>query len=48
MLKESPQIAGIATPGMPTGSPGMEGPNPRSYSIVAFKADGSTSEYARR
>jgi hypothetical protein len=48
MLKESPDIAGIAVPGMPIGSPGMEGPNPRSYSILAFKADGSTYEYARR
>jgi len=48
LLKESPQIAGIAVPGMPMGSPGMEGPNPRSYSIVAFKADGSTYEFARR
>jgi hypothetical protein len=48
LLKEQPAIAGIAVPGMPIGSPGMEGPNPRSYSIVAFKADGSTYEYARR
>lgn len=48
MLKEQPKIAGIAVPGMPIGSPGMEGPNPRPYSIVAFKADGSTYEFARR
>ena len=48
MLKEAPEIVGIAVPGMPIGSPGMEGPNPRSYSIVAFKADGSTYEFARR
>ena len=48
MLKERPNIAGIAVPGMPIGSPGMEGPNPRSYSIIAFRADGSTYEYARR
>jgi hypothetical protein len=48
MLKEAPEIVGIAVPGMPIGSPGMEGPNPRSYSILAFKADGSTYEYARR
>ena len=33
MLKEAPAIAGIAVPGMPIGLPGMEGPNPRSYSI---------------
>jgi hypothetical protein len=48
MLKEQPKIAGIAVPGMPIGSPGMEGPNPRPYSIVAFKADGTTYEFARR
>jgi hypothetical protein len=48
MLKERPEIAGIAVPGMPVGSPGMEGPNPRPYSIVAFKADGTTYEFARR
>jgi hypothetical protein len=33
---------------MPIGSPGMEGPNPRSYSIIAFRADGTTYEFARR
>jgi len=48
MLKEKPNIVGIAVPGMPMGSPGMEGPNPRSYSIIAFRADGTTYEYARR
>ncbi len=48
MLKERPAIAGIAVPGMPMGSPGMEGPNPQRYTIVAFQADGTTSEYARR
>ena len=48
MLKERPKIAGIAVPGMPIGSPGMEGPNPRPYSIIAFQTDGKTSEYARR
>ena len=48
LLKEQPKIAGIATPGMPVGSPGMEGPGARSYSIVAFRADGTTYEFARR
>lgn len=48
MLKEKPKIAGIAVPGMPIGSPGMEGPTPRSYSIIAFRSDGTTYEYARR
>jgi len=48
LLRETPTVVGIAVPGMPIGSPGMEGPNPRSYSIIAFKADGSTYEFARR
>lgn len=49
LLKEQPAgVLGIAVPGMPIGSPGMEGPNPRPYSIVAFKADGTTYEFARR
>jgi hypothetical protein len=48
LLKEQPKIVGIAAPGMPMGSPGMEGPNPQPYSIVAFNADGTTYEFARR
>jgi hypothetical protein len=48
LLKEKPNVVGIAVPGMPIGSPGMEGPNPRSYSIIAFRSDGTTYEYARR
>lgn len=28
LLKERPDVVGIAVPGMPVGSPGMEGPNP--------------------
>jgi hypothetical protein len=48
LVRERPRIAGIAVPGMPVGSPGMEGPYVESYSIVAFKADGTTYEFARR
>ena len=48
LLKDQPGIVGIAVPGMPMGSPGMEGPNPQPYSIVAFRADGTTYEFARR
>jgi hypothetical protein len=48
MLKEAPAIVGLSVPNMPVGSPGMEGPNPQPYPIVAFKADGSVYEYARR
>ncbi len=48
LLKERPAIAGLAVPGMPTGSPGMEVPGQPAdkYDVVAFKADGSTEVYA--
>jgi hypothetical protein len=48
LLRERPKIAGIAAPGMPLGSPGMESPNPQPYVIVAFRADGTVYEFARR
>ena len=49
LLKEAPAtVVGLSAPNMPVGSPGMEGPNAKPYSIVAFKADGSTYEYAKR
>lgn len=41
-------VAGLAVPGMPVGAPGMEGPNPQPYQVVAFTADGGTSVYAER
>ena len=46
LLEERPQIAGLAVPGMPIGSPGMEGPNPESYTVYAFEATGGTSSFA--
>ena len=48
VLQEHPVIAGLAVPGMVTGSPGMEGGAPQSYDIVAWTAAGHTSVYARR
>jgi len=48
LLKEHPSIKGIAVPGMPIGSPGMEGPNPEPYKILAFDAEGNTSVYDAR
>lgn len=47
MLAERPEAAGIAVPGMPVGSPGMEGPNPRPYDVEAFDREGGRSVYAR-
>jgi hypothetical protein len=49
VLKEAPAgVVGLSAPNMPVGSPGMEGPNAQPYPIMAFKAEGSSYEYARR
>lgn len=48
MLADKPKIAGISTPGMPQGSPGMEGPYPADrYSVVSFDRDGNSKVFAR-
>lgn len=47
LLREKPAIKGIAVPGMPMGSPGMEGPTAERYDTLAFTADGKTSVFAR-
>ena len=48
LLQEKPDIAGIAVPGMPTGSPGMEveGAAPQAYDVIAFDAFGNMEIYA--
>jgi hypothetical protein len=48
LLKEKPQIKGLAVPGMPMGSPGMEGPRKDSYDILALEENGKTSIFANR
>ena len=47
LLRDRPAIAGLAVPGMPLGSPGMEHPRPQNYSTVAFSAEGSSEVFAR-
>jgi hypothetical protein len=47
MLKEKPKIAGIAAPGMPHGSPGMETGRVDRYDVIAFTRDGKTSVFAK-
>jgi hypothetical protein len=50
MLAEQPAIRGLAVPGMPAGSPGMEQGSPanyKDYDVVAFTSDGTSSVYAR-
>ncbi len=47
LLAEKPQVAGIAVPGMPVGSPGMEmGARKDPYDVIAFTKDGQTSVYS--
>ena len=36
LLAEKPPAAGLAVPGMPIGSPGMEGGKPEIYQVVLF------------
>jgi hypothetical protein len=49
MLAEKPAVRGIAVPGMPTGSPGMESPGsaPEPYSVLSFGPKGPIGEFAR-
>ena len=48
LLADKPDIAGLAVPGMPPGSPGMEveGANPQPYDVIAFDSDGRFEIYA--
>lgn len=48
VLKEKPPIRGLAVPGMPSGSPGMDGRNPQPYEIMAFDKEGGVTVYAKR
>ena len=46
LLAERPDIAGIAVPGMPTGSPGMEGAGAQPYQVLSFTHDGHAAVFA--
>ena len=48
LLSERPPIKGIAVPGMPVGSPGMEVPGapPQPFNVVAFDEAGNTRVFA--
>ncbi len=48
LLKERPAVSGLAVPGMPIGSPGMEqGNHKERYEVLTFDKQGKTSVYAR-
>lgn len=46
LLTEKPKAVGLAVPGMPMGSPGMEGPVSHSYDVLLVSPAGTTSVYA--
>lgn len=48
LLAERPRVKGIAVPGMPIGSPGMEGSYVQRYDILSFDAQGKTVVYESR
>lgn len=48
LLREKPVLAGIAVPGMPASSPGMDVPgNTDPYQVIAFEKDGTKSVYSQ-
>ena len=47
LLKQRPKAQGLAVPGMPAGSPGMEGARQDPYSVLLFKADGSSTVFQK-
>ena len=48
LLRERPQVAGLAVPGMPVGSPGMEqGDRRQTYATIIFQRDGRQRLFTR-
>ncbi len=48
LLRERPDLVGIAVPGMAEGSPGMEGPVREHYNVIAFDRRGDLRVYDSR
>ena len=47
LLEEKPAVAGLAVPGMPMGSPGMEGAYEDPYVVISFQQKGKTRVFSR-
>ncbi len=47
LIAEKPDIAGIALPGMPSGSPGMPGAKQGTWTIQAVGKDGAVTEFMK-
>ena len=50
LLRERPKAVGLAVPGMPAGSPGMEAPGSpaQRYQVFTFDKNGKTRVFATR
>ena len=46
LLATKPKVKGLAVPGMPMGSPGMEGPTKQHYQVMAFDRTGKAKVFA--
>lgn len=46
-LKERPRAIGLTAPGMPHGSPGMEGARSDPYDVLLINKQGDTTVYSR-
>ena len=49
LLAERPAVVGLAVPGMPVGSPGMEAEDGRreAYAVLTFDREGKTGVFAQ-
>ena len=45
LLAERPKARGLAVPGMPAGSPGMESNRPQPYDVLLVKPDGTSAVF---
>lgn len=48
LLRERPPVVGLAVPGMPMGSPGMEAATSQPYEVYTFDRSGPKEIYATR
>lgn len=46
LLKEKPDIKGLSAPGMPMGSPGMEGHRKDKYNVIAIDKNNNATVYS--
>ena len=47
LLQEKPKALGLAAPGMPPGSPGMDIPNAPPYDTLLVRTDGTSRVFAK-